>query len=246
MLALRSLLFMLAAVPLTALFGLLVTLAVPLSTNTRYAIITVWRYFFMGLVRCCLGIRMEIKGKENIPAEASIVLSKHQSAFETVALQDVFPSMVFVMKRELLRLPFFGWALGSMKMISIDRGAGKAALEQLVTQGKERLGAGVWVTIFPEGTRVAPGHKKRYKPGGAHLAVQSGALVVPVAHNAGEVWPRQAFLKKPGVVTFSIGPAIDPKGLSEAEVNSRVEAWIEAEMQRLSPHRYPHGDQSPA
>lgn len=246
MLALRSLLFMLTVVPLTAVFGLLVTLAMPLSTASRYAIIAVWRRFFMGLVRLCLGIRMEIKGKENIPAEASIVLSKHQSAFETVALQDVFPSMVFVMKKELLRLPFFGWALGSMKMISIDRGAGKAALEQLVTQGKERLGAGIWVTIFPEGTRVAPGHKKRYKPGGAHLAVQSGALVVPVAHNAGEVWPRQAFLKKPGVVTFSIGPAIDPKGLSEAEVNARVEDWIEAEMHRLSPHRYSHGDQVPA
>ena len=124
-------------------------------------------------------------------------------------------------------------------MISIDRNAGKNALEQVVSQGRERLQQGYYVIIFPEGTRVAPGEKRRYKAGGAYLASQVGCQVVPVAHNAGELWPRQAFLKTPGVATISIGPAFSAAGLSEAEINQRVERWIETEMQRLSPHRYP-------
>jgi len=126
-----------------------------------------------------------------------------------------------------------------MKMISIDRAAGKNALDQVVTQGRERLKQGFYVIIFPEGTRVPPGEKRRYKPGGAYLATHVGCKVVPVAHNAGEYWPRQAFLKTPGTVTISIGPAFDASGMSDAEVNQRVEDWIEAEMRRISPHRYP-------
>ena len=126
-----------------------------------------------------------------------------------------------------------------MKMISIDRQAGKDALRQVVEQGRERLDAGFWVVIFPEGTRVAPGQKRRYKSGGAHLAVQTGAMVVPVAHDAGEVWGKNAFLKSPGLITVSIGPALDPAGKTESEINTLAEAWIESEMHRLSPHRYP-------
>jgi 1-acyl-sn-glycerol-3-phosphate acyltransferase len=125
-----------------------------------------------------------------------------------------------------------------MKMISIDRAAGKNALDQVVTQGRERLKQGFYVIIFPEGTRVPPGEKRRYKPGGAYLATHVGCKVVPIAHDAGELWPRQAFLKKPGTVTISIGPAFDASGMSDQEVNQRVEQWIEAEMRRLSPHRY--------
>ncbi len=136
-------------------------------------------------------------------------------------------------------MPFLGWGLAAMKMISIDRAAGKDALAQVVSQGGERLGQGFYVIVFPEGTRVAPGQKKRYKPGGAYLASHTGCKVVPIAHNAGELWPRQAFIKRPGTVTISIGPAIDPAGLSESEINQRAENWIEAEMRRLSPHRYP-------
>ena len=174
-----------------------------------------------------------------MPTEPSVVMAKHQSAWETVGLQAIFPPLVFVFKKELLRVPFFGWGLAAMKMISIDRGAGKDALRQVVDQGRDRLDAGFWVVIFPEGTRVAPGQKRRYKPGGAHLAVQTGVRVVPVAHDAGEVWGKNAFLKSPGLITVSIGPAIDSKGKSEADINRLVEAWIEAEMHRLSPHRYP-------
>lgn len=235
---LRSLLFMVAVTAITMVAGILVTIGILLPMSLRYAIIALWRKGFMGLAAGVLGIRMQVLGRENIPAEPSVILAKHQSAWETVALQEVFPPLVFVLKKELLRMPFFGWGLAAMKMISIDRKAGKDALGQVVEQGKDRLKAGYWVVIFPEGTRVAPGEKRRYKPGGAHLAVKAGAKVVPVAHNAGEVWPRQVFPKCPGTVTVSIGPAIDSTGLTEVALNAQVEAWIEGEMRRISPHRY--------
>jgi 1-acyl-sn-glycerol-3-phosphate acyltransferase len=177
-----------------------------------------------------------------MPQEACVILSKHQSAWETMTLQDYVPKgayCVFVLKKELLRVPLIGWGLGAMKMISIDRSAGKEALDLVVEQGRERLKKGFYVIIFPEGTRVAPGTTKRYKAGGAYLATHVGCKIVPVAHDAGEFWPRQAFVKRPGTVTVSIGPAFDATGMTEAEVNQRAEAWIEAEMRRISPHRYP-------
>ena len=191
----RSTLFLLLAVLLTIPFGILVSLAMLFPMNSRYAIIAAWRKGFMALCAIVLGIRYRVLGRENIPAEPSVILSKHQSAWETVGLQEIFPPLVFVLKKELLLLPFFGWGLAAMKMISIDRKAGKDALRQVVEQGRGRLDAGYWVVIFPEGTRVAPGQKRRYKPGGAHLAVQTGRRVVPVAHDAGEVWGKNAFLK---------------------------------------------------
>ena len=159
-----------------------------------------------------------------------------------MTLQDYVPNgafCVFVLKKELLRIPLIGWGLGAMKMISIDRAAGKDALDQVVLQGRELLQQGFYVIIFPEGTRVAPGQKKRYKAGGAYLANHVGCKVVPVAHDAGELWPSQAFLKRPGTITVSIGPAFDATGLSEQEINQRAEAWIEGEMRRISHHRYP-------
>lgn len=239
MIYIRSTLFMILAVLITAPYGLAICLLTFLPLSWRYAIIASWRHIFMFLVHWVLGIRMVVEGRENIPAKAAVVLSKHQSAWETVAIQEVFSPAVFVMKRELYLLPFFGWGLAAMRMIGIDRKAGKDALQQVVEQGKDRLARGLWVIIFPEGTRVAPGQKKRFKIGGAHLAVHAGVPVVPVAHNAGELWRRNAFLKQPGTVTMRIGPAIETTGLTDQEVNQKAEAWIEAEMRRLSPHRYP-------
>jgi 1-acyl-sn-glycerol-3-phosphate acyltransferase len=238
MLILRSSLFMLLVTLLTIPFGILVSLAMIFPMKVRYAIIATWRVGFMGLCSVVLNIRYRVLGRENLPQQPSVILSKHQSAWETVGLQEIFPPLVFVLKNALLRIPFFGWGLAAMKMISIDRGAGKDALRQVVDQGRDRLKAGFWVVIFPEGTRVEPGQKRRYKPGGVHLAVQTGALLVPVAHDAGEVWGKNAFLKTPGLITVSIGPVIDPTGRSEAELNALAEAWIESEMHRLSPHRY--------
>ena len=194
----------------------------------------------MWLIRHVLGIEHRILGAENIPDVPCIILSKHQSAWETFALQKVFRLTSFVYKQELHWLPFFGWGLWLMPFVAIDRGAGKEALNQVAERGKRRLAEGYSVVIFPEGTRVAPGHKKRYKIGGAWLAAQSGVPAVPVALDSGECWRRQAFLKTPGTVTLSVGPAIDPAGLTPEEINTRVEAWIESEMRRISPHRYRH------
>jgi 1-acyl-sn-glycerol-3-phosphate acyltransferase len=243
----RSLLFTLLVLPLTAFFGALVCVVAPFHVKTAYGLIDIWRAIFLGfLVRGVLGIRTRVVGVENIPDEAVVVLSKHQSAWETVALQQWFPRMVFVLKKELLLLPFLGWAFKAIGMIAIDRKAGMDALAQVSDQGTSLLQRGISVIIFPEGTRVAPGQKKRYKPGGAHLAVQAKAKVVPVAHNAGEVWQRNAFIKQPGTVTISFGPAIDASGLTVEEVNRQVEAWIEGEMHRISPHRYCDGSSQQA
>jgi len=241
--ALRSTLFMAYAIlwsVLTApwvIFGALV-----LRGLWGYRTGKLWRLGVQFGVEHILGIKPRVIGQENMPAEPCVILAKHQSAWETMTLQDYVPNgayCVFVLKKELLKVPFLGWGLAAMKMVSIDRAAGKDALNQVITQGGERLKQGFYVIVFPEGTRVAPGQKKRYKPGGAYLAAHVGCKVVPIAHNAGELWPRQAFIKRPGTITVSIGPAIDPQGLSELEINQRAEAWIESEMRRLSPHRYP-------
>ena len=236
---LRSVVYLLLAILLTAPFGLLVTLSVVLPMRARFRIIALWRCCFMALCKTVLGIDYRVVGRENIPATPSVILSKHQSAWETVSLQAIFPPQVFVLKKSLLMIPFLGWAFAAVKMISIDRSAGSGALRQVVSQGCERLKAGYWVVIFPEGTRIAPGESRRFKTGGAHLAVSSGALAVPVAHNAGEFWARNAFVKRPGLITVSIGPAIDTTGKSAAEVTALAEQWIESEIRRISPHLYP-------
>ena len=184
-----------------------------------------------------LGITYELRGGANI-VHPAVVLSKHQSAWETIILQEIFPDVLFVWKKELKMLPFFGWALAVTPMISVDRGAGKDALNRMAAQGKLRLAQDYSVVVFPEGTRVAPGHKRRYKIGGAYLAVEAGAPITPVALNAGEVWGRNALFKKPGHVVVSIGPRIDTVGLTADEANARTEQWIESEMRNISPHLY--------
>lgn len=238
---LRSVLFMLILVIVTPPYTLGVILCFWLPHRARRLSVEPWVRFTIWLVKHVLGIPYELRGRENIPTKPVVILCKHQSAWETLVLQEIFPLVLYVWKKELKQLPFFGWALAVIPMISIDRGAGKDALKQLVDQGRDRLDKGYSIIIFPEGTRAAPGHKRRFKIGGAHLGVETGALVLPVALNSGEFWGRNAFFKQPGRVTVSIGPAIDPAGLSAGEVNARAEAWIEAEMQRISPHLYQQG-----
>ena len=218
-----------------ALFGILIFWA---PAMTRHRLITTWVPIMMWVIRHVLGIRYRVIGRENLPATASVVLSKHQSAWETIALQQILPPLCYVLKRELLRVPFFGWGLASIPGIAIDRAAGKDAMSQVVEQGRARLKEGLWVVVFPEGTRVAPGTTRRYKPGGAILAKRAGVPVVPIAHNAGEFWKRNAFIKRPGEIVVSIGPVITVKGEKAEAVNERAEAWIEAEMRRLFPHHY--------
>ncbi len=238
---LRSALFMLILLVVTPPYALFVLLCFPLSHRLRRMSVEPWVRFAIWLVKHLLGIPYRLLGAEHIPQRPCVILCKHQSAWETLVLQEIFPLVLYVWKKELKQLPFFGWALAVIPMISVDRGAGKDALKQLVDQGRERLGQGYSVIIFPEGTRAAPGHKRRYKIGGAHLAVEAGVPVLPVALNSGEFWGRNAFFKQPGTATISIGPAMEPAGLTAAELNARAEHWIETEMRRISPHLY-HGE----
>ncbi len=235
---LRSTLFMLVLTATMLLVVIAVLLLFWLPARRRRLLVMPWVRFVMWLSNRLLGIQMRVLGAENVPAGPCVILSKHQSAWETFALQLIFPLTAFVYKRELNYLPFFGWGMKLMPFVAIDRGAGKAALRQVIERGKRRLAEGYSVVVFPEGTRVAPGQKREFKIGGAMLAVAAGVPAVPVAHNAGEYWPRRAFIKRPGLVTLSIGPPIDPAGRTAGEVNAAAETWIESEMRRISPHLY--------
>lgn len=231
----RSLVFAALQTALTIFFSLVAFLSFPFSAHTRYRLITGYNYTVIWLARGVLGIRYVVEGLEHLPKQPAIILAKHQSAWETVAFLCLFPPVSPVIKQELLNVPFFGWAFRLLSPIAIDRGAGREALKQIVRQGKDKLAQGFWVLVFPEGTRVAPGEKGRYGIGGSWLAAESGAPIVPVAHNAGEVWPKNAFIKRPGTITVRIGPVIDSTGKSAAELTRAVEAWIETEMTRLPP-----------
>ena len=173
------------------------------------------------------GIHYEVIGRENIPATNAIVLCKHQSAWETLVLPLCLPPLAFVIKRELLWIPLFGWGLALLEPVAIDRLARRKAIYQLLVQGRERLEAGRWLVVFPEGTRVSAGSRGVYALGGALLAARTGYPVVPVAHNAGECWPRRKFLKRPGTIQLTFGPVIDSEGRSAAEINVLAESWIE-------------------
>ncbi len=232
---LRSMLFSVLQALLTVLFSVVALLSFPFPPHARYRMITGYNHIVIWLARWVLGIRYVVRGREHLPDHPAVVLAKHQSAWETVAFLFLFPPVSAVIKQELLKVPFFGWAYRMLSPIAIDRSAGREALKQIVSQGRAKLEQDFWVLVFPEGTRVAPGEKGRYGIGGAWLAAETGAPIVPVAHNAGEVWPKNAFIKRPGTVTVSIGPVIEPAGRTAAELTRATEAWIEAEMTRLPP-----------
>ena len=219
---------------ITPVFTVISLMTFPFSRLTRYRIITTWSRWVVRAAQVLCGIRYRVIGLENLPKEPCVILSKHQSAWETLAWQVIFPPQVWVMKRELLWVPFFGWGLAMLSPIAIDRKAGSRALRQMAEQGRERMDSGFYIVIFPEGTRVAPGQRGAYHPGGAWLAVKAKALAVPVAHNAGECWRKNAFIKRAGLITVSVGQPITTEGLSAAELNQRIEDWIESEMPKLS------------
>lgn len=231
---LRSLIFLLLQFVLTPIFSTLALLTFPFSPLTRYRLISSYARTMIWLLRAVCGIRHEVRGIENLPKQPCIVLCKHQSAWETLALQVIFPPQVWVLKRELLWLPFFGWGLAMTSPIAIKRSDGKGAIRQLLRLGKERLAQGFCVVIFPEGTRIPFGKRGKYKIGGALLAASSGVPVVPVAHNAGRLWGRNAFSKHPGLITMSIGAPISTQGRKAEDINAEVEAWIENEIQLLT------------
>jgi 1-acyl-sn-glycerol-3-phosphate acyltransferase len=230
----KSLFFSIFMIISTVIVSTLALLMFLLPFKIRYAIVRSFAVCNVSLLKSLCGLNYEIEGKENIPEGTAIIFSKHQSTWETMALQLIFPPQTFVVKRELMRVPFFGWGLAALKPIAIDRGAGRNAIKQIVHQGIDRLKAGIWVVIFPEGTRVRPGQRIRYKLGGAILAAESGYPVVPVAHNSGEFWPKKQFIKKPGTIKVVIGPPIQSKDRKPEDILADAETWIEATMDRIS------------
>ena len=201
-----------------------------------------WMRLVIWGTRVILGIRVEVRGMEHLPQgreSAAILLAKHQSALETLLLPTLMPHpLAFVFKRELLRIPFFGWSMARLDMIHIDRESRAQALRHVVEQGKVLLARGIWIIMFPEGTRIARGQRGTYQTAGTRLAVDTGAPVIPIAVTSGRCWPRKGFIKYPGVVQVSIGPAMPSVGRDPKALMREVEAWIEAEMRRLDPEAY--------
>jgi 1-acyl-sn-glycerol-3-phosphate acyltransferase len=225
---LRSLLYAAGQGVLSVLFSIAAMAALLLPYRLRYALVSRWTHWNLWWLEKTCGLRHMLRGEENIPAQPTIIFCKHESAWETLALQRYFTPQVWVIKRELLWIPFFGWGLATLRPIAIDRGSGRAGLEQILNQGRERLEDGCWVVIFPEGTRVAPGERRRYRQGGALLAESTRSPVLPVAHNAGDFWPRNSFIKYPGTIELRIGPLIDTTERSANEINRMAEDWIES------------------
>ena len=229
-----SVLFSLGFLCSICLIAPLVVLSFPLSLPHRYRVSQFWTGFCLWWLRLTCRIDYQIHGAECLPDHPVIVMAKHQSTWETLFLHRYLPPVAWVLKRELLWVPFFGWAAALLRPIAINRQAGAAAVKQIIRQGTAQLRQGQWIVIFPEGTRVAPGERKRYGMGGAVLAAHSGFPILPVAHNAGEYWPRRAFLKRPGVIQVRFGPLIATEGQSPQALNQQVEAWIEGAMPQLS------------
>jgi len=229
----RSSLFALGLVCSTLLFTPIALASTLLPYRFRWRVVTQWSRFNLYWLSLTCGVHSEVDGLDNVPAEPTVILAKHESAWETLAMQRWFAPQVWVLKRELLRIPFFGWGLATMRPIAIDRSAGLSAFEQMLEQGRERLASGCWVVVFPEGTRVPPGERRKFKRGGALLAVHTGRAVIPVAHNAGDCWPRNSFLKYPGTIRVVIGEPIDTAGRTAVEVNRAAEQWIGDTVERI-------------
>lgn len=235
MIFLRSVLFAIGMLIISPIFSILIIVIAPFTSSiARSRMASYWAHCSLFWLKLTCNLGFEVRGRENIPNHPSIILCKHQSAWETIALQVIFPPQIWVLKRELLYIPIIGWAWMAMDTIPIDRSAGREALKKLVTYGKDRLAKGLWVVIFPEGTRIAPGQRGKYHIGGAWLAAHTQTTVVPVAHNAGLFWRKNAFLKYPGTITLSIGKPIETAGLKADALNQQVEDWIEAEQLTLN------------
>ena len=210
--------------------------------NVRYAFAQKWLTLSIDAARVLMGIRYQVHGQENLPVgetSPAILLVKHQSTYETFLMPAIMPHpLAYVFKKELLYVPFFGWSIGSLDMIHIDRSQRAKAFAKVVEQGQALLDKGVWVIMFPEGTRIPRGERGSYKTGGTRLAIATGAPVIPIAVTSAKCWPRKAFVKTSGVVDVSIGKPIPSVGRDAEELMREVETWIEAEMHRLDPEAY--------
>lgn len=244
---LRSLLFALYLLVLTPPYATVCFIVFPfMNAARRFDFVRGWTRLAIGAARVICGIRYQIEGREHMDTmldKPVVLLSKHQSAWETIAYVALMPKpLCFVFKRELLLVPFFGWTLGLLKMVHINRKEGIKAFSSAARQGRERLAEGAWIIMFPEGTRTPSGlENPRYKSGGARLAVETGAWVIPMAVNSGRVWPRNSFFKYPGMITISIGPSIPSANKTADQLNQEVRDWIERDMRRIDAPSYASG-----
>lgn len=229
---LRSLLFSLGQIIATIFFATIGLLLFACPYRVRYHFITQWSHFIIWWVKIICGIDYHVQGKEHLPKHNAIILCNHQSAWETLFLQVLLPAQSWVLKKELLAIPFFGWALRLLEPIAIDRRKANS-IKQLLVQGKERLNQGRWVVIFPEGTRRGVGELGKYSKSGAILSKESGFPIIPMVHNAGLFWPRNAFRKKPGVIQVVIGKAISPAYFSVEEVHEQIQQWAKQALQNI-------------
>ena len=237
MLTLRSLLFTTWVFATAILGGSLELLIFWAPHRWQWAVARAWANGNLWAGRFFCGLDVVTEGAENIPAETSVALIKHTTAMETYWQIAALPPQTWVLKKELVLIPFFGWGVGLiMKPITIDRKAGASVVKQVIAQGKNRIERGLWLTLFPEGTRMPPGETKRYGVSGAAVAAETGCPVIPVAHNAGDFWPKRGLRKYPGRIRFCIGPAIDPTGRTPREINELAQTWIENKMLEISAH----------
>ena len=232
----RSLLYLTGQV-LSAVVICVLALVFFFSVPLRSRILLQWARFNIWTLKVLCGTRYRVKGAENIPEGPSVIISNHQSAWETLCFQNIFPLQSYLIKRELLWIPFFGWGLALNRPVPIDRSQKNRALQQLIRQGIKRLQEGRWLVIFPEGSRIKPGVPARFQPGGAMIASKFNCPIVPVCHNGGVFWPKRGFLKYPGVIDVCIGPAVLPEGRKVRDLNREVESWIRTELQTLPDHR---------
>jgi 1-acyl-sn-glycerol-3-phosphate acyltransferase len=233
--ALRSLAFALFQIIVTPLYALAVFALAWLPPVRRYRLVTGWCALNLWAARWVCGIRHRVIGLENVSATAHIVACKHSSTWETLFLSRLLPPLAYVAKKELLSLPFFGWAFALASPITIDRSAGENAMVQIAHQGRKRVAQGFWIVLYPEGTRIPVGKRVHYKSGAARLAVEMQVPILPIAHNAGWLWPKGVMGKRPGTITVSIGKPIAPGTMEPAQLMNVVEGWIEGEVTRLGP-----------
>lgn len=231
----RSLLFLTGQVVSTLLIGPLMTLLWLFPFKLRYGAANLWVRFNLWWLGITCGLRYTVEGKEHIPqGRSGLIFCKHQSAFETLVLQVIFPPVVFILKRELLRIPVWGWAMATLQPIAINRSLKSLALKQILKDGEARIRSRRWVVLFPEGTRVAPGVRGHYGSSGGLLAARAGCPLVPVAHDAGSYWGKNGFLKYPGTIRIIVGPALDGANLTAQELNREAEEWIESTMLNIA------------
>ncbi len=234
MLLLRSLVFQFYFFASVGIAAMTIFFLWPFPFAYRSAVARNWGKSMLWVGRVVCGLDFVIEGRENIPAQPSVIMIKHTTVFETYTQLAIFPPQTWVVKRELQWIPLFGWGLAAMRPIAINRSAGHTAVIQVIAQGRKRLAQGIWITVFPEGTRMPPGQTKKYGVSGAALARDVQCPIVPVAHNAGDFWPRRGLKKRPGLIRFCIGPPIDPADRPPRETNRMVQDWIESRMREIS------------